>query len=137
MGAGLMETLREGDVAPEFTAVRRELYSRLRRLVDRVSLRMNYRIHVGMTEGMKYPYLQVQHYRADTNTGVWNWGHGGKMYVSEWSTDSEVFQGILGLLIAYETHEVREGFRVDGVRAYGPHVDVEAHKEIAHRLDVR
>jgi hypothetical protein len=111
---------------------------RVRETVERIGYRREgYRVFVGETDGMRYPYVQVQHYRADTNTGEMGWGGGGKAYVSEWATDSEIFQMVLGLFIAYETHEVREAFLVDGRRVFGPHISTYALMEVCDRLDVR
>lgn len=112
-------------------------YKRLRALVERVSYRQGYRFKVGITEDMKYPFLQIEHWRPDTFTGVYSWGKGGKAYITQWATDSEIFQTLFGLAKAYEEHEVREAFLVDGKRPFGPHIHTEALCEVADRLDVR
>jgi len=125
------------DVLPEYREMRAALYSRLRRLADRVDFRQNYQVYVGITEGMKYPYLQVKCWRPDTNTGVAGWGGGGKAYVSEHATDSEIWQTMLGLLLAYDAHEVREAFRVDGKRVFGPHISTAALMTVCDDLDAR
>lgn len=120
-------------------AARQALYERVWRLVSRVSYRdeSDYIFKVGQTDGMKYPYIQLQHLRPDAVTGEMGWGQGGKAYISEFATDSEIFQTMFGLAKAYEEHEVREFFLVDGARVFGPHIDTMALKEIAERVDVR
>lgn len=115
-----------------------EHWERVVRVCERIEYRPEtYQIYVGVTAGMKYPYVQVRCWRADTNTGEMGWGGGGKAYVSEWATESEILQMVLGLAMAYETHEVREAFRVDGKRIYGPHISSDALAEVCDRLDAR
>lgn len=130
-----------GDLGVEHVETRTRTYVRVVNAVARIGYRdgegEGYRIHVGLTEGMKYPYVQVQHLRPDTDTGEVEWGGGGKAYVTEWATESEIFQMVLGLAIAYETHEVREAFKVDGKRVFGPHIQTTALAEVCDRLDVR
>ena len=116
---------------------RSELVERLDALADRVEYRPGYSILVGVTDGMKYPFLQVLHLRPDSTTGKVVVGKGGKAYISQWATDSEVFQTIFGLYKAYEEHEVREFFKVDGKRVFGPHIDTMALAEVCDRLDAR
>lgn len=113
------------------------LAGRLNALVDRVTYRDDYFWIVGHTDGMKYPYLQLAHYRPDAVTGVPGWGKGGKAYISEHATDSEIFQTMFGLAKAYEEHEVREFFRVDGVRPFGPHISTAALCSVADQYDAR
>lgn len=110
---------------------------RLLDLAARVQYRPNYQWVVGTTQGMKYPYLQIRHWRPDSTTGEMAWGAGGKAYISQHATDSEVFQTMLGLAKSYEEHEVREFFNVDGKRPFGPHIDTAALCEIADRIEVR
>jgi hypothetical protein len=114
-------------------------YERVWALVGRVAYRDDddYVFKVGETEGMKYPFIQLQHYRRDAITGEWGWGAGGKAYITQHATDSEIFQTMIGLAKSYEEHEVREHFLVDGARVFGPHIDTMALKEIAERVDVR
>lgn len=82
-------------------------------------------------------YLQVGNHRIDTITGVRGWGYGGKAYLSQHMTDSEIVQTVFGLFRAYEEHECREAFLFDGRRVYGPHMSVLALHSIAERTDAR
>lgn len=82
-------------------------------------------------------YLQVGHLRPDMITGEEGWGYGGKAYLSEHMTDSEVVQTIFGLFKAYEEHETREGFHYADKRVFGPHLDIFQVWEIAHLTDAR
>jgi hypothetical protein len=117
---------------------RQELIHRWTELIDRVQYRPDrYQFVVDITPGMKYPFVQLKCWRPDTFTGVMAWGGGYKAYPSEHASDSEFIQMLLGMAIAYEQHEVREAFLVDGDRAYGPHIDVEALLSICHITDAR
>lgn len=82
-------------------------------------------------------YFQIEAVRADTFTGKQGTGRGGKAYLSEEATDSELVQTIFGLYDSYCHHEVRETFLWRGRRVFGPHVDITAHWEIAERYDTR
>jgi hypothetical protein len=82
-------------------------------------------------------YFQVQAERVDAITGEPGIGHGGKAYLSPYACRSELVQTAFGLFKAYEEHEAREFFRYDGAQVYGPHFDVLALVEIAHRTEVR
>ena len=129
------------DRAPEpqiLIDFRDEQAKRLEEFVERVTFRPDrYRFRIGTTKWMKYPFLQVQCYRPDTFTGEMEWGSGGKAYISEFATNSEIFQTMLGLAKGYDEHEVRESFLVDGKRPYGPHIDVEMLIAVSERYDAR
>lgn len=115
----------------------RRQYKRIKALVDRVTYREDYTFIVGLTEGMRYPYVQISHYRPDAITGKMGMGKGGKAYISQWATDSEIFQTLFGLAKAYEEHEVREFFHVDGERVFGPHIKTSALAAVARNTDYR
>lgn len=115
----------------------REQYKRIKALVKRVKYRDDYTFIVGLTEGMKYPYVQISHMRPDSVTGKMGNGKGGKAYISQYATDSEIFQTLFGLAKAYEEHEVREFFLVDGARVFGPHIRTEALATVAEDTDYR
>lgn len=122
----------------EYRTLQKTLYHRFNRLLNKVELRrQGYQFIIGRTFGMKYPYLQLQVYRPDSTTHEMEWGGSGKAYLSEFMSDSEFFQCALGMAIAYEQHEVRELFFVDGVRVYGPHIDWQALASVAGQLDAR
>jgi hypothetical protein len=114
-----------------------QMYDRLLALVERVNYRKDYYFLVGITDGMKYPYLQIAHLRPDSITGEIDWGRGGKAYISQHATDSEIFQTMLGLAKAYEEHEAREFFLVDGKRVFGPHITTTALAKVCDETDYR
>jgi hypothetical protein len=75
----------------------------------------------------------VQHYQVipdctingvDANEPVKQKGR--KYYISSHCTGSEVFQTLFMAVLAFEEHEARECFYVDGVRPFGPHIHIQA-----------
>lgn len=82
-------------------------------------------------------YFQIECWRKDVITGEMGTGYGGKAYLSEYATDSELVQTIFGLYKGYVEHEARETFLYRGRRVFGPHIDVRALWVVARRVDVR
>lgn len=82
-------------------------------------------------------YFQIGCWRKDVITGEMGMGYGGKAYLSEHMTDSELVQIIFGLYKGYWEHEARETFQWRGRRIFGPHIASEALWEVAPRVDVR
>jgi hypothetical protein len=112
---------------------------RLERIRDEISLPKQFAVVIGRDQEIpegRY-YYQVQCEREDVITGEWGLGSGGKAYLSEHATDSELVQTIFGLYKAFVEHEARETFRWRGKRIFGPHIKVEALWEVARQVDVR
>lgn len=82
-------------------------------------------------------YFQVGCWRKDTFTGEMGWGWGGKAYLSEYASDSELVQTAFGLYKAFWEHEARETFKWNGRRVFGPHISTDALWEVARRVDIR
>ena len=82
-------------------------------------------------------YFQIECLRKDTFTGELGTGRGGKAYLSEHASDSELIQTIFGLYKGYWEHEARETFKWRTRRVFGPHISTEALWEVAHRVDTR
>jgi hypothetical protein len=117
-------------------------YTFANRLVDiatRIKLAENFDIVVA--RDLKIPdgrwYFQIKCWRKDVITKEMGWGYGGKAYLSEEASDSELVGTIFGLYKNYVEHEARESFEFDGYRIYGPHMDVNALKTVARKVDVR
>jgi hypothetical protein len=96
-----------------------------------------FRVRIGVTEGMAYPFVQVQCFRPDVFTGEMGWGGSGKAYVSQYCTESEFYQMCLGMGLAYVEHEFREGFHVKGERPFHPHISTDALIEASRTTDAR
>lgn len=122
-----------------------EFLKRLQRLAGEVELGMECVVKIGRdtiridskTSAAGRYYFQIACYRRDVITGEMGWGYGGKAYLSEHSTDSELLQVIFGLYKGYWEHEARENFMWRGRRIFGPHISSEALWEIARRVDYR
>lgn len=109
---------------------------RLRRIRKDVTLAEGFDVRIGEDRGQRY-YFQITCWRRDVITGEMGTGYGGKAYLSEHATDSELVQTIFGLYKGYWEHEARETFTYRGRRIYGPHIDANALWEVARRVDVR
>jgi hypothetical protein len=111
------------------------LLDRIQALTDEIELRPGYRLRVqGDHRGV---FIQIQCWRPDTTTNVYDWGYGGKYYVSQYAIDSEIISACYGLYEGYDRHECRESFKWRGRRIFGPHIDVQALWTVAETLDVR
>lgn len=77
-------------------------------------------------------YIQARKWREDVDTGEWGEGHGGKYYISPYSTPEEIRQKALQACLAYAEHEVREAFTWNGRQIFGPHMDHNKLWEIAN-----
>lgn len=82
-------------------------------------------------------YFQIACHRRDVDTGEMGWGRGGKAYLSEHATLSELVQTAFGLYKSYVEHEARETFQWQGRRVFGPHMDVRAVWAVANNFDLR
>lgn len=112
---------------------------RLVRIVGKIELAENFEVRVAQDRihpDGRY-FFQIACYRKDTFTGEMGWGYGGKAYLSEHSSDSELVQTVFGLYKSFFEHEARETFKWNGRRVFGPHISTEALWEVARRVDVR
>lgn len=111
---------------------------RVRALVGDLTYKENYVMQVAWdkTFGTRL-YMQAQCWRPDSETGEMGWGHGGKAYLTEHMTDSELLRLAFSLFDRYDHHEAREFFKYRGRAIFGPHIDALALWEVADRLDFR
>lgn len=123
----------------------KDFLTRLERIRDDVELAENFSVRIDrdeidLGEGAavwgRY-YFQITYWRKDVITGEMGYGYGGKAYLSEHASDSELVQTIFGLYKGYWEHEARETFKWRGRRVFGPHISTEALWEVAKRVDVR
>ena len=81
--------------------------------------------------------LQVHFDAPCVNTGEVERQSGRKWLLSPHMTECEVlFTALKAILTAVE-HEAREGFTLDGVRIFGPHLSLDALLANAGRTEVR
>jgi hypothetical protein len=116
-----------------------QFYGRLSDLAGQISLPGQYAVRIAQDQEVPNGrlYFQIQCERMDIITGEMGMGYGGKAYLSEHATDSELVGTIFALYKAYVEHEARETFKYRGKRIFGPHIKVEALWEIARQVDVR
>jgi hypothetical protein len=65
--------------------------------------------------------IEIAKYRRDVDTGDWGYGHGGRYLLEPDASASQVVLRVFKALLAYEEHELREGFLLDGQPVLGPH----------------
>ncbi len=112
---------------------------RLERIAGEIELGMGCSVRVA--RDVEIPqgrfFFQITCWRRDVVTGEMGYGYGGKAYLSEHASDSELVQTIFGLYRAYWEHEARETFSWKGRRVFGPHISTEALWDVARRVDIR
>lgn len=116
-----------------------DFYERLLRIQGEIQLGMNCELQIGRDQKVdegRY-YFQIKCWREDTITKQMGFGYGGKAYLSDDATDSELIQTAFGLYKGYWEHEARETFIWRERRPFGPHISTEALWEVARRVDVR
>lgn len=68
-------------------------------------------------------YIQPFYKAPCTKTGVHNTWKGAKWYLSSHMTENEIIGTAFKAIKAAVEHEILEGFKVDGVILFNPHVD--------------
>lgn len=113
--------------------------NRLLRIQGDIKLGMGCDLRVAQDaqDGQGRYFFQIQCWREDTITGEMGWGFGGKAYLSEHASDSELIQTAFGLYKGYWEHEARETFVWRERRPFGPHISTEALWSVARKVDLR
>ena len=78
-------------------------------------------------------FIQVAYDAPCTKTGENKEWHGRKWYLSKHMTDDEI---VKTAYVAFEScikHEVMEGFKVDGIVLFNPHVNFEELLQVSNR----
>lgn len=116
-----------------------EFENRVQELVDEISYKDDYFLDTQLDKNDPEGriYIQVVCFRPDSTTKARGEGRGGKIYLSEHMTDSEIVRKAFQAFQAYEEHECREWFRYIGRQVFGPHISVQALWEVSERLDIR
>lgn len=82
--------------------------------------------------------LQIVYLESDVETGLQEWQHARKWYVSSFSTKSEIVRTAYKACKTSMEHVVDEHFLYKGKRIYSPHYDVDALAELdSSRTDRR
>lgn len=107
----------------DFERSSRETIARIEVLLRRVSY-PDHRWKVGAME--HGAYLQIVYVELDVDDGKSKVQSGRKWVISPHATDSEIYQTALKAALTSAEHRVREHFLVDGLRVFGPHLDIDA-----------
>lgn len=99
-----------------------------------VGLPANFRVVIGRDGAGGRFFYQIEADRIDVVTCQIGVGRGGPAYLDPAMSESSLVQTIFGLYDAYCHHEARETFTWRGRRVFGPHIDIEAHWEVAERF---
>ena len=70
-------------------------------------------------------FLQVIYHAPCTKTGELQEWHGRKWYLSQHMTDDEIVKTAYAAFESAIKHEIMEGFKVDGIVLFNPHVNFE------------
>lgn len=102
--------------------------SKVRELINRISLEVlgvKFRIeaHYDKVYNNGRVYLQVIYTAPCTKTGEVQEWKSGKNYLSEFMTDDEVIKKAYVTFEQCVKHEIMEGFRVDNIVLFNPHVN--------------
>lgn len=77
-------------------------------------------------------YLQVTYSAPCTKTGSIESWYGRKWYLSEFMTDDEIVKTAYCAFEAAVKHEIMEGFKVDGIILFNPHINFEELLKVSH-----
>lgn len=78
-------------------------------------------------------FIQVVYDNACNKTGVEQEWHGRKYYLSDYMTQDEVVKTCFVAFQACINHEVMEGFTVDNIVLFNPHVNFEELLKISNK----
>lgn len=71
-------------------------------------------------------FVQIVYHAPCTKTNTIEMWKGRKWYLSEHMTTDEIIKTAYAAFQAAVTHEIMEGFKVDGIILFNPHVSFEA-----------
>lgn len=82
-------------------------------------------------------YLQLEYEDICHDTGVLKTWRGRKWLLSEYMTDDEIIKTGYAAFEALIKHEIMEGYTVDGIKLFNPHVHYEALLESSTHITSR
>lgn len=82
-------------------------------------------------------YLQARLFRRDTASGQRDWGQGAKYFLSPHMSTSEILRVALKACLTYAEHEVRETFKYQNKRIFGPHISASSLLVAADDMELR
>lgn len=114
------------------------MLDRVKKLTGRISLSclgIDFGIRVetdNANEGGRV-FIQITYSSKCTKTGEVDSWHGRKFYLSPHMTDDEIVKTCYTAFEACVKHEVMEGFKVDGIILFNPHINFEELLKISHK----
>lgn len=78
-------------------------------------------------------YLQLSYFAPCTKTGEMKEWTGRKWYLSQFMTEDEVIKTAYCAAKATVEHEIMEGFKVDNIILFNPHINYEELLAISHK----
>lgn len=110
----------------------------IRRLLERIKLSIfdkefSIRCEVDNKYDAGRIFLQVVYKAKCNKTGEEQEWHGRKFYLSDHMTDDEVVKTAYTAFEASVKHETMEGFTVDGVVLFNPHVNFEELLKVSNK----
>ena len=78
-------------------------------------------------------FLQIVYDSPCSHTGQEKGWHGRKFYLSRHMTDDEIVKTAYAAFEACVRHEVMEGFKVDNITLFNPHINFEELLKISHK----
>ncbi len=78
-------------------------------------------------------FVQIIYVSNCTKTNQQSEWRGRKWYISEYMTQDEVVKTVYAAFEASVKHEIMEGFKVDGITLFNPHVNFEELLKISHK----
>lgn len=128
--ASLLSNLGGGDPSP--------MMARVQSLVNRVSMScLGHEFKVRVEYDLQYGkrvFIQIQYVAPCTKDEqhVEEWS-GRKYYLSEFMTDDEIIKTCYAAFETAVKHEIMEGFKVDGIILFNPHVDFEELLKVSNK----
>jgi len=78
-------------------------------------------------------FIQIQYDSVCTKSGSIESWNGRKYYLSEYMTDDEIIKTIYVAFESAVKHELMEGFKVDNIILFNPHINFEELLKISHK----
>lgn len=110
--------------------------SNLSAIVADVTVPYGWRLKAFDRNGTLFLQVACDSDRCNVTNAETSWS-GRKWFVSPHSCESEVVQTCFKAVLTAAEHETREKFLYRGAMIFGPHMDVNALLEIAHRVQTR
>lgn len=109
----------------------------IQQITDRITMTVfGVRFFLRVDSDYKYingrNFLQVVYHAPCTKTGETKEWRGRKWYLSEHMTEDEIIKTAYTAFEYAVKHEVMEGFKVDGIILFNPHVNFEALLSVSH-----